>query len=649
MRYYIQRTGCFLLFLLACTPAPIYADVSLPSIFSDNMVLQQGKPIPVYGTAAPAEKVIVEIGGQQKETTADAAGKWQVILDSLSRQPAPTTMRVAGENVVQIKNVLIGDVWLASGQSNMEMRVREVNNAAEEIRNANYPEIRFFMVKRDMASAPRKDTAGEWLVCSPETVQSFSAVAYFFAREIHNSYGIPIGVINSAVGASSCEAWTPREVLAADKSLPAPSTVSPTEYPDWKTYIAVRKQIYDSAAHKDPGIKPECLAWGTPEYDVSGWKEMRVPGNFEAQGLNIDGAVWFRTEVDLPANWAGKDAQLYLSLITQNSVAYVNGTEIARTENNGRQYVFRTHKIPGKLVKAGRNVIAVRIFNEIDQGGFYPSYPAPLKVYQQGAGEVMLPKVWKYKVELGLEPAKMSRRLPFGYKVPSALYNAMIAPYTKYPIRGFLWYQGESNAGRAEQHTLLFPAMIRSWRKLWGDDSLPFYFVQLASYQKRETEPGEGGWAWIRESQAKTLDLPHTGMAVTIDIGDATNVHPKNKQDVGKRLALWAKRDCYGDTDTVVSGPQFYSATVEGDRIRIKFKHPGGGLKSKGEEMKGFAVAGPDKVFRWAKAKIDGDSVLVWNESIPKPAFVRYAWATNPECSLYNAAGLPAVPFRTDK
>ncbi len=633
----------------AFAASSLRADVNLPSIFSDNMVLQHGKPVPVHGTAAPSERIAVEICGQRKETTADAAGNWQITLEPLAKQSAPTTMRVTGKNTVTIQNILVGDVWLASGQSNMAMQVSGVDNAAEEIKVANYPEIRFFMVSRDLASAPRKDTAGKWSVCTPDTVKKFSAVAYFYARELHTSYGIPMGVINSAVGSSSCEAWTPADVLLADKSLPQPAAIPPGEYPDWKTYDAVRKQIYDAAAHKDPGIKPECLAWATPDYDASAWKDITVPGNIEARGMNIDGAVWFRNEVELPGTWAGKDAHLYLGPITQNSVAFVNGTEIGRKENEGRAYVFRTHKIPGKLVKAGRNVVAIRIFNEIDQGGFYPSYPAPQKISQDGSGEVMLPKTWKCKVELGLEPAKMARKLPRGYQVPTALFNAMIAPFTEFPVRGFLWYQGESNAGRWEQHTVLFPTMITSWRGLWGDETLPFYFVQLASYQAREKEPSSGGWAFMRESQTKTLTLPHTGMAIAIDIGDATNVHPKNKQDVGKRLALWAKRDCHGETGTVVSGPIFASSTVEGDRIRIHFTHIGGGLEAKGDELKGFAIAGPDKVFRWAKAKIDGDSVVAWNETIPNPAFVRYAWANNPKCTLYNAAGLPAVPFRTDK
>ena len=644
-----HRVGCILGLCVVLTAGDLRADVSMPSIFSDNMVPQQGKPVPVHGTAAPSEKIVVEICGQRKETTADAAGNWQVPLEPLARLSAPTSMRVIGTNTVTIENVLIGDVWLASGQSNMAMRVSGVNNAAEEIKAADYPDIRFFMVTRDMASSPREDTAGKWLVCTPDAVKDFSAVACFFARELHVSYGIPMGVINGAVGASSCEAWTPADVLRTDKALPQPAAIPPEEYPDWKTYDAVRRQIYDAAAHEDPGIELECLAWATPEYDASAWKDVTVPGSIESHGMNIDGAVWFRTEVELPATWAGKHAHLYLGPITQNSVAFVNGTEIARKENNRRQWVFRTHEIPGQLVEAGRNVVAVRIFNETGRGGFHPSYPAPLKIYRDGAGEVVLPKTWKCKVELGLEPAEMARNLPLGYHVPSALFNAMIAPFTQFPVRGFLWYQGESNAGRWKQHTALFPAMITSWRKLWGDETLPFYFVQLASYQARREEPCDEAWAFMRESQTKALALPNTGMAVTIDIGDAMDVHPKNKQDVGKRLALWAKRDCYGDTDTVVSGPLFASTVVEGNRIRINFTHIGGGLVAEGGELKGFAIAGPDKVFRWAKAKIDGDSVLVWNQSISNPSFVRYAWASNPECTLHNAAGLPAVPFRTDK
>ncbi|MDA3926090.1 MAG: beta galactosidase jelly roll domain-containing protein [Kiritimatiellae bacterium] len=642
----IKRIITVFIFLVACG---VHADIKMPAIFSDNMLLQQGKPVPVYGTADPSEKVTVKFCGQSKATTADAAGNWKVTIEPLKKLAKPTEMRVIGKNTIVIKNVLIGDIWLASGQSNMEMRVRDVNNAADEMKAADYPEIRFYMVTRDMASAPRKDTAGKWLVCTPENVKQFSAAAFFFARELHTTYRIPMGVINSAVGASACEAWVPKEILLADKFLPQPADIPAEEYPDWKTYSAVQQSVYDAAAHKDPGIKSDSLKWASPDYDAADWKEVAVPGSIESRGMNIDGAVWFRTEVDIPAGWVGRAARLYLGPITQNSIAYFNGKEIGREKNNQSQWVFRTHTIPAELLKAGRNVVAVRIFNEINQGGFHPGYPAPLKVSQKGSGEVMLSRKWKCKVELSLEPAKLSRILPYGYKVPCALYNAMIAPFTNYPLRGFLWYQGESNAGRSKQHDVLFPAMITSWRKLWGDLTLPFYFVQLAAYQARMKEPGNGGWSAFRESQTKTLSLAHTGMAIAIDIGDATNVHPKNKQDVGKRLALWAKRDCYGDKDIVVSGPIYKSSAVEGDRIRIKFTHVGGGLIVKGDELKSFAIAGEDKKFVWGKAKIEGESVVVWNETIPKPAYVRYAWANNPECTFYNAAGLPAVPFRTDK
>ena len=627
--------------------AELRADVQIPATFADNMLLQREKPVPVYGRAAIGEKVVVEFAGQRKPATADNTGNWRVALDPLSASATPAEMRITGRNTVVIQNVLVGDLWLASGQSNMEMQVNEVNNAANEIKAANYDGIRFFMVKRDLASVPRTEAEGEWKLCTPKSVGSFSAVAYFYARELYTRHSVPIGIINSAVGSSSCEAWVPADVLRADKALPQPPAIPPEEYKDMETYRAVRMKVYRDAAAKDPGVREECLAWATPEFDASDWKEMTVPGSFESHGMKIDGAVWFRCEVELPKAWAGKDASLYLGSIGQNSIAYVNGTEVGRKLNNGGVYVFRTHRIPGKLIRTGRNVVAVRIFNEVGSGGFVPSYPRPLHI-SQGKEEVLLPKTWKCKVELAFEPGKLARNLSSEYHLPTGFYNAMIAPYTSTPVRGFIWYQGESNSGRWKQHDLLFPALIRSWRDLWKDNTLSFYYVQLASFRKRETEPSDGGWAFIRESQAKALAVPHTGMAVAIDIGDAMTVHPKNKQDVGKRLALWACRDCYGDIDIAVSGPLYASSSVEGKRIRIRFDYVYGGLTARGGELKGFAIADADKKFVWADAQIDGDSVLVRSESIANPVYVRYAWADNPECTLYNTAGLPAGPFRTD-
>lgn len=627
----------------------LWGDVRMPAVFSDNMVLQKGVPVPVRGWAEPSEQITVEFAGQRKTATADSAGKWRVALDPLPPCPAASDMRVAGKNAVTIKNVVVGDVWLASGQSNMEMPVKQVEDAANETAAADYPNIRFFMVERDLSSRPREEGAGKWVICTPQSVGPFSAAAYFFARELHQKYKIATGVINSSVGASSCQAWTPAEVLTADKTLPQPADLAPENYTSWKTYLDYKNSTYDRYSYADTGIKPECLAWSKPDLDTSDWKDFKAPGNIEAQGMAIDGAVWFRKEVDIPAAWAGRNLSVSLGPISDNDIVYMNGEKVGATDNNWREWIFRHYTVPAKWVKTGRNVIAVRIFNRIGNGGFYPGYPAPQKLALDPQNEIILSGIWKCKVERAEKPAALPKPLPSIYSVPTAFFNAMIAPYAKYPLRGFIWYQGEGNAGAAQQHDILFPAMIESWRTWWGDEKLPFYFVQLANFRAREAQPSEGGWPRLRESQLKTLALHDTGMAVTIDIGAALEIHPKNKQDVGRRLARWAMRDCYGEKDIEVSGPLYAAKAVEGDKIRLRFTHTGGGLKAKGGELKGFAVAGADKKFVWAQARIDGDSVVVWNDAMKSPAYVRYAWADNPECTLYNGAGLPASPFRTDE
>ena len=638
-----------MLFVGVFAACQLRGEVRMPAVFSDNMVLQKGVPVPIRGWASPGEKVAVEFAGQRKETSADCAGKWQVRLDPLPASAVPADMRITGQNALMVRNVLVGDVWLASGQSNMEMPVKNAANAAQEIASANCPGIRFFMVERDLSSSPKEDCAGKWVVCEPKSVGPFSAAAYFFARELHQKYKIPMGVINSSVGASSCQAWTPAEVLTSDKTLPQLADVAPENYTSWKTYLAFKDGTYDRCSYADTGIKPECLAWAKPDLDMSDWKDFKAPGNIEAQGMAIDGAVWFRKEVAVPASWAGQNLTLSLGPISDNDIVFVNGEKVGATENNWREWVFRNYPVPAKVVKPGRNVIAVRIFNRIGNGGFYPSYPAPLKLVKDGENAVILSGVWKCKVERAEKPAALPSALPSIYSVPTAFFNAMIAPFTKVPLRGFLWYQGEGNAGAAKQHDTLFPAMIKSWREWWGDDKLPFYFVQLASFRAREAQPSEGGWPRLRESQMKTLALHDTGMAVAVDIGEAMEIHPHNKQDVGRRLARWAMRDCYGETDLEVSGPLYAANAIKGDKVRVRFTHTSGGLKAKGGTLKGFAIAAADKKFVWADARIDGESVVVWSDGVRSPCFVRYAWADNPECTLVNGADLPASPFRTDE
>lgn len=625
------------------------AEVRMPAVFSDNMVLQKEVPVTVRGWAEPAEKVSVEFAGQRKETAADKAGKWSLVLDPLRQSAQSAEMRVTGKNAIVIKSVLVGDVWLASGQSNMAMPLSQAAESAKEIKAADYPAIRFFMVKADLAPSPQEDCEGRWTICAPGNAGDFSAAAYFFARELHQKYRIPMGIINSAVGSSSCQTWTPAEVLLSDKTLPQPAKLAPENYASMQTYRTFRKETYDRYACKDPGVKPDCLLWARPGLDVSDWRDYTAPGSIESQGMNIDGAVWFRKEVDVPASWAKHGLSLHLGPISDNDVAYMNGEKIGATENDWRDWVFRNYKVPAKWVKAGKNVIAVRIFDRMGPGGFYPNYPDPLKLSDDRGNEIILSGVWKCKVELAEKPTSVPVALPGVFDVPSAFFNAMIAPLAKYPLRGFIWYQGEGNAGASKQHATLFPAMIESWRKGWGDGKLPFYFVQLTSFRARGAQPSDGGWSRLRESQLQTLALHDTGMAVTIDIGEERNIHPKNKQDVGKRLARWAMRDCYGDKGIEVSGPLYEAHAVEGGKIRIRFTHVGGGLKATGGTLKGFAIAAADKKFVWARAAIEDGSVVVWSEGIKSPLHVRYAWADNPECTLYNSAGLPASPFRTDR
>lgn len=632
----------------AFVPFGLSAEIKMSAVFSDNMVLQRDTPIPVQGTADPCENVTVIFVGQSKKTIADQTGKWKLTLDAMPRSAKPVKMQIIGKNTITIKNILIGDIWLASGQSNMGVQVKEVNNAKEEIKNADFPEIRMFIVINNLSSSPQNDCEGEWFVCNPENVPSFSAVAYFFIRELYLKYKIPMGIIKSSVGSSSCQAWTPREVLLSDKSLPQPLTISADKYLDLKTYEAFREATYDKYTAKDSGIKAESLSWSKSETNTTDWKEIKVPGIIESQGMNIDGAVWFRKEVDIPKEWAGKSINISLGPIRNSDIAFLNGEKIGSTNSGLETWKFRNYEIPGKLVKAGKNIIAVRIFNSIENGGFV-NYVAPLKLVKDKENEIILSGTWKCKVEQEFTPLKLPFEVPSYISVPSGLFNAMIHPFVQFPIQGFIWYQGESNAGNAKQHDKLFPAMITSWRKYWCNNQLPFYFVQLASYDLRQKQPTNPDWAKFRESQQKALALNNTGMAVTIDIGDSINVHPKNKQDVGKRLARWAMRDCYNDKKIEVSGPLYTSNSIEKNKIRINFTHTRGGLKAKSGKLKGFAIAGTDKNFIWADAKIDGKSVIVWNEKIQNPLYVHYAWASNPECNLYNGVGLPGSPFRTDQ
>ena len=499
----------FSLVLLAASTGVVFADVKLPAIIGDNMVLQRGKSATIWGWAEPREQIMVSVSWQSMAwgITADSSGKWTTKTNP-PKTAGPHEITLSGKNTITIKNILVGEVWVCSGQSNMQWSVNGAANAQDEIAGADYPNIRLFSVERKVAQQPQTDCVGSWSECSPQTVPGFSAVAYFFGRELHKELNVPLGLIHTSWGGTPAESWTRRGVLESE--------------PDCVPIL----QRFDDAMAKYPEAKKK--------YDES-------------------------------------------------MIEWKKAAEKAKAEGED----------PPRRPNAP----------------FGPGNPHS----------------------------------------PAGLYNAMIAPLIPFSIRGAIWYQGESNAGRAYQYRKLFPAMITNWRTDWGQGNFPFLFVQLANFMAVTPEPVESAWAELREAQLMTLALPNTGMAVIIDIGEADDIHPRNKQDVGKRLALWAMAKTYGK-DLVYSGPIYKSMSTEGNKVILDFEHVGGGLVAKGgEPLKGFAIAGEDRKFVWADAKIDGDTVVVSNNEVSEPVAVRYGWANNPVCNLYNKEGLPTSPFRTDE
>ena len=636
----------------------VRAEVRLPAIIGDNMVLQQGVKVRIWGNAKPGEQVVVTFAKKSANTVADAQGRWQVWISPL-KASGPSELIVKGDNVLTIKNVLVGEVWLCSGQSNMEWPLINTVGGAETVAQANHPEIRLFRVEHQTSGKPLSDVEGHWAVTTPEDAANFSAVGYFFGRELYQHLKVPIGLINSSWGGTPAEAWTSHDALVSSPELKPildKYQSSLNALPQTKeAYARALAQWEEKNLYLDAGNKGEALGYADPAASTAGWAKMDLPKQFETAGLLIDGAVWFRKEVDLPATWSGKDLVLQLTPIDDHDITYFNGTKIGATgrETPNSYMVPRKYVVPGSLVKAGRNVIAVRVFDSAGEGGFSRGGAMSIGPTENGDTEaISLRGVWDYRVELALEPKHPdwgTRPEAVGVSNqnnPSVLYNAMIAPLVPFAIRGVIWYQGESNAGRAYQYRTLFPLMIRNWRSAWGHD-FPFYFVQLANWHASKAEPDESDWAELREAQTMTLREPQTGMAVTIDIGDENDIHPRNKLDVGRRLAAWALAGTY-DQKVIPSGPLFNSFKIEGDQVRIRFKH-GARLKTRdGGPLKGFAIAGEDRNFVWADARIEGDTVIVSSPMVSKPVAVRYGWADNPIANLYNKAGLPASPFRTD-
>ena len=610
-------------------------------IFADNMVLQRGKANIIWGWSEPGDKVKVEIGDAMASGVAGSDRRWQVTI-----QPPPAggpyTLRITGREKVELHNVLVGDVWLCGGQSNMGLPLRFARNGADEVKAANYPQIRFFTVAGHPAYRHTDQVEGKWSVVSPQTADWISAVGYFFARKVQQELHIPIGLVVDAMGGTPAESWTSAAALSPlhdfDVPLAELQRLAAEGAPEYGNFVMHWYDEYDI------GLKGK---WASPDLDDSSWKSVNIPGGFVELGVPETAAVaWFRKEIVLPDPLPAGRALLFLGSIERMDTAYVNGTfagASAWVENP------RVYFLPEGVLKPGRNVVAVRVLKTKPDGGFLGK---PEELHLMLGDKSVIPLAGKWKGQLSVD-ARQPHPLPIAYEnwpiMPTVLYEGMLKPVAPLSITGALWYQGEQNSPRGYQYRRILPVMIADWRKLFAQGDFPFYIVSLPAFKHRSPTPVDGDeWAETRESQAvAAASVPNSCLAVTIDTGDADNIHPQDKQPVGERLALCALANYYGEK-VVYSGPTLKSVDRHRGEIRLHSAHTDGGLVAKGTKLEEFAIAGEDRKWYWADARIKGKTIIVSSPSVPKPKEVRYAWQSNPAATLFNGAGLPAAPFRTD-
>jgi sialate O-acetylesterase len=613
--------------------------LSIPKIFGDHMVLQRDQPINFWGWGEAGKEISITIDGNSIKDNVNEDGTWILVYPSIEvGGPYSVSISDGNSNLI-LEDVYFGDVWLASGQSNMEWKLSNVNNAEKEIVSANYPLIRLFYVSNRISDVPLEDLdEGEWKYCTPEITKDFSALAYFFGRALHLDKDIPVGLIDATWGGTPAEAWTSREILHTmddfDRRL---NKISSYEnfLEDVKENDELNRQRQLSAGKSFNGLE---LGVINVDYDDATWDDVYLPNPDKP----IPQITWFRKTFEVSSIKRNSEFKLNLGRISDGPIIYINGKEIARGEGSK----FVSVDVPSKVLKKGKNVLVIRANNDWSNKVSFLGPEADMMIRNvDDTTLISLNGIWKYNNSLEeIFPETVIRYSHY----PSVLFNGMINPIIPYRISGAIWYQGESNAGRAYQYRTLFPKMIEDWRVRWGSGYFPFLFVQLANFEFRNTEPVESDWAELREAQLMTLDYPNTGMAVIIDIGEADDIHPRNKQDVGKRLYLAAKKVAYKE-DLVFSGPIYKQMQIEGDKIILEFDHVGSGLAIKDDEyLTGFAIAGADKRFFWAKAVIVDNKVIVVSEDVLKPVAVRYGWDKNPDCNLFNIEGLPASPFRTD-
>ncbi len=653
----------------------------LPAIIADGMVLQQQTDCPIWGWAGPGAEIVLRASWLDEETRvmADDAGAWKAMLASPTAggpytititSTSEQTSNAAGggaaahataQSTITISDILIGEVWICSGQSNMEWPLSWADGGQEQVAAAKYPQIRIFDVEHQIAVTPQADCRGKWQACDPKTISRFSAVGYFFGRELHKELDVPIGLIGSNWGGTLAEAWTSGPALRRhgdfDQTLDALEREEREPGYIEKHGRDLMAAWWQDLEKPDRGWQDR---WWQPDRDTSDWPTVTLPQAWEKSAIgNVDGIVWFRREVDLPDEWEMQELVLELGPIDDYDITWFNGAQVGELKEPGAWTTPRKYTVPADLVRSGRNVIVIRVLDTGGDGGLVGK-PEQLRLrLAKGAADaepISLAGSWQYQLGASIEKLPpMPRATRVHQNMPTALYNGMIAPLVPYAIRGAIWYQGESNRMRARQYRTLFPAMIADWRASWGIGEFPFYFVQIAPFNYGG-DVGEA--AELREAQMMTLKAPNTGMAVTMDIGNPADIHPRDKVPVGQRLAAWALAKIYGREGVVCSGPIYREMRVEGHAVRLQFDYAAGGLIAgqreadgsitPAEAPTGFQIAGANRKFVPATAEIDGETIIVRSPAVRKPVAVRYAWGAADAGTLFNKAKLPASSFRTD-
>jgi sialate O-acetylesterase len=619
------------------------AQIKLPRLISNGMILQRDIPLTIWGWAGVYEKVNVVIGNQYYQTSANAQGEWKIQLKPHAAG-GPFEIKIKGSNEIILTDVLFGDVYVCSGQSNMELWMGRMKyKYAKEIETVNNSQIRQFLVpdKYDFKNPQKDFDEGSWLSANPKNILDFSGLAYFFAKEINAKYNIPVGIINTALGGSPAQAWISEQALRAfpdyfneaekykdDANIKSIESQNQLISKSWYNYIDVF----------DKGIAEH---WKSPKLDDQNWAQMTIPGYWADTKLgNVNGVVWFRKKIKVPASMVGKPVKLELGRIVDADSVFVNEQFIGTTSY---QYPPRRYELANNVLHEGENEITIRVINNSGRGGFVLDKKYELTSLKD---TIKLNGDWKYK--LGVIATSLPSETFIRWK-PLGLYNAMIAPLTNYGIKGFLWYQGEANTSNPSNYSALMQTLITDWRAKWNNVNLPFLYVQLPNFMEPNKKPVESNWAELRQQQFNLMKMPNTGMAVAIDLGDWNDIHPENKLDVAHRLALLAQKNIYNEKNLVAQGPLLKSMKVNNSKCELSFSEIGSGLVIKGgPALSQFQIAGADKIFKWAKAEIKNNQVVVWSSEIISPVYVRYAWADNPEGGkLYNQEGLPASPFST--